>query len=247
MAIEKVKLDQYLVQQSLAQTHEEARGLILAGQVVVDDQRQDKVGYLVSPGQQVRVKNQRKFVGRGGNKLEGALDFYGLTTWIAEKSVLDLGASTGGFTDACLKAGAGKVVTVDIGTNQLAWTLRQDPRVECFEKTDLRDFKPRHDMTFDLVVGDLSFISLGAILPHILKLAPHPNTRFLLLVKPQFELPPQDIPQGGVVVSDADRQRCVREVSEKMASAGLMVSQPFNSLVKGRDGNQETFLLSERL
>ena len=251
----RVRVDALLVEQGLAPTLEMARALILAGRVVVRDQRAHSAGQLVRRDVTIRVKDGRgASVGRGVDKLQGALDDFGIADAFREAMVLDVGASTGGFTQTALTAGARRVYALDVGTNQLDWRLRTDARVVSIERTDVRDFVAPADVVFDWVVCDVSFTSIARIVPDLVRIAGL-RARLLLLVKPQFELPREMIPDGGVVSDDALRERAVSSVkSALIAALGETAGKEDSawrfmtreSRVAGRAGNREIFLLAER-
>jgi len=218
----------------------------MAGKVVVADQRVDKVGQLVDREAPIRIKDDgSRYVSRGGDKLASALEQLGLWSMLKGAAVLDVGASTGGFTDCCLQAGARSVIALDVGTGQLAWELRSDPRVISLEKTDLRDFDPSAYPPIDLVVADVSFNSLARLASGFRSAAPRPGTIFLLLVKPQFELEREDVPLGGIVVDPASRQRALDKVIDALIHEGLIVISTVESGVSGRKGNQEIFIYAK--
>lgn len=237
------KLEDLVVELGLAETLAKSRALIMAGEVVVNDQRVDKPGHLVLVGAQVRLKRESaRYVGRGGEKLAGAFEDFGVTDTLADSVVLDVGSSTGGFTDACLQAGARKVYALDVGTNQLAWSLRQDHRVVVLEKLDIRQLSPLEIEPPDWVVVDVSFISLKPLLSSLLQFGHGRTCRYLLLVKPQFELARHDVPEGGVVKSDVDRTQAVNSVREGLRSLGIHDVTAHDCRIPGREGNREVFL-----
>ena len=160
---QRVRLDAALIARGLADTPESARALIMSGEVMVNDQRMDKQGQLIDQSSNSRIRDDGKYVSRGGDKLAAAIEDFQLLDLFRDTVVLDVGASTGGFTDCCLQHGAKHVVAVDVGTNQLAWKLRTDPRVTSIEKTDIKDFLPSPTQTFDWVVTDVSFTSLSRL------------------------------------------------------------------------------------
>ncbi|TWW10027.1 TlyA family rRNA (cytidine-2'-O)-methyltransferase [Planctomyces bekefii] len=237
----KSRLDELLVAKGLAPTLSEARALIMAGKVVVGDQRQDKPGYKVPPGESVRIKQESRFVSRGGEKLWAAVHDLGVEREFQEKVVLDVGASTGGFTHCCLELGAKAVISLDVGVAQLAWQLRQDPRVTVLERTDLRLFEAQEHPPIDWVVADISFNSLGKLAGALRKAAPRAGTGFLLLIKPQFELPKGAVPKGGVVTDEAQRLAAIESASRALDAVGLVESRVVPSRVHGRSGNLEFF------
>jgi 23S rRNA (cytidine1920-2'-O)/16S rRNA (cytidine1409-2'-O)-methyltransferase len=214
------RLAELLVERGLAASVGEATALVMAGRVVVGDQRVDKAGALVDVAAEVRLKGDARFVSRAGEKLARACADLGLAAQVAGATVLDVGASTGGFTECCLELGAREVLALDVGTNQLAWSLRTDARVRVFEQTDLRAFARPDGVTIDLVVADVSFNSLARLAPAFLAAAGAPRLGFVLLVKPQFELARGEIPAGGVVADDAERARAVDHVAAAFAALG---------------------------
>ncbi len=207
---EKVRLDQLLVDRGLVESREKARRLILAGQVLVGDNQTVKAGTRVPCEAALLVKTPEKFVSRGGVKLEGALDFFGVDP--AGLVCLDLGASTGGFTDSLLQRGAVRVYAFDVGQNQLHWRIRQDPRVVVREGVNVRNLIA-NDLPepISLAVADLSFISLTLILPPVFALLPA-KADMLVLIKPQFELARGEVPRGGVVRDEALHQKAVEKI-----------------------------------
>ncbi len=237
----QIRLDEAMIERHLATSLPEAQAFIMAGKVVVGDQRVDKAGFLVRKGDTIRVKGQARFVSRAGEKLQGIVDLLGISSLWVGQTILDVGASTGGFTDVSLALGAKKVIALDVGTNQLAWELRQDDRVVSVEKTDIKHFKPELFPEIDLVVGDVSFTSLARLAPYLKHAAPKTGVHFLLLVKPQFELPREKVPAGGIV-EDADlRFEAVRQVTHAMAEVGVKEISVTDSPLKGRRGNLEVF------
>ncbi len=237
----KSRLDESLVRIGLADAIETAKALIMSGDVVVDDQRVDKPGTLVSEDAKIRLKDDGRFVSRGGDKLLAAVEDFGLLDRFKDAKVLDVGASTGGFTDCVLSLGAAHVTALDVGTAQLAWKLRQDPRVTSIEKTDIKKFVPNAGSSFDWVVADLSFTSLAKMIPDIVRAAP--RAKMILLIKPQFELPRDLIPEGGVVTNDKHRQLAVSLVEEACKKEGCVVDGLKEARVTGRQGNREIFIL----
>jgi len=245
----KQRLDKCLVDSGLAHDIKHAQALLLSGVVLVNDQPRDKAGDLVGPDDKVRLKNAKaqkgRFVSRGGEKLYGAILDFDIASSYEGAVALDIGASTGGFTDVLLKLGASKVYALDVGTNQLAWKLRNDPRVESMEKTDIRMIESPIDPAISQVVADVSFNSLTRLLPSILKAVPSQGVQFLLLVKPQFELPSALIPKGGVVTDVEHHKMALEIVTNAVASLGLKPCRVLASRLQGKEGNQEYFLLFE--
>ncbi len=238
----KISLLNLMIQRGLAVNEDQARGLIMAGQVIVDDQRVDKPGKLISSLAQLRVKGQNPYVSRGGAKLAGAVADLGLASEFNNSVVLDVGASTGGFTDCSLQLGARYVYAVDVGTNQLAWKLRNHPRIKSMEKTDIRTFESCIDSEISIVVADVSFTSLSNVLPSILRASPKSGVRYLLLIKPQFELDPSLVPVGGIVADEGLRQLAVNHVIATLAHLRFLNPTVIESKVAGRNGNKEVFI-----
>lgn len=236
----KPRLDELLVQKGLAETRARAQALILAGRVLVDDQPVPKAGTRVAEDANLRVRgDQHRYVSRGGDKLEGALQDLGVDPQGAV--VLDVGASTGGFTDCLLQHGAKRVIAVDVGTNQLALSLREDPRVRVFEQTNARHLEPKDfPEAIDLVTVDVSFISVRLLLEKIAEVAPRAD--LLILVKPQFEVGREQVGKGGVVRDDALREAALREVSEAAQTLGYTEMGHADSRLAGPKGNREIFL-----
>jgi len=242
--IKKERLDKMLVERGLAQSRERARALILAGKVVVNDHTVDKAGTQVAADLPIRLKGEDiPFVSRGGLKLEKALSVFGLKT--EDRVALDVGASTGGFTDCLLQRGAARVYAVDVGYGQLAWPLRQDPRVVNLERTNIRELTaealPERP---DLAVIDASFISLAKVLPATLRLlAEHAD--IVALIKPQFEVGPGQVGKGGVVSDPAQHARVLEKVRSLAESLNLSVADLIESPILGAKGNRE-FLIHLR-
>lgn len=236
------RLDAILVERGLAGDLKEARSLIMAGKVIVNDQRVDKPGTSFRQSVHVRVKEGGRFVSRGGDKLQGALVDLGMLEWVAGRSILDIGSSTGGFTDCLLQAGARRVVAVDVGTNQLAYELRTDPRVTVFEKQDVRTLNLESMPIMDLVVADVSFNSLSRLAEAFWKIQAASPLTYLLLVKPQFELDVELVDHGGVVPSVELQMQAVKQVQDAFADLGGSDFESCPSKVAGRTGNQEHFL-----
>lgn len=233
----KERLDKLLVTRGLADTRTKAQALILAGQVFSGQQRLDKAGQLVALDAPLAVKETMPFVGRGGLKLAAALDHFQIEA--AGKVCLDIGASTGGFTDCLLQRGAARVVAVDVGHGQIDWKLRQDARVEVRENINAR-YLTREDFSerFDLVVMDVSFISLTKILPVVPPLLD--SSAFVLaLIKPQFEVGRAEVGKGGIVRDEVAQQRVVEEIVQFAASIGLHSRGVIDSPILGADGNRE--------
>lgn len=236
----KSRLDDLLVRRGFADSLSTARAMIMSGDVIVDDQRIDKPGTTVGESSIIRLKDEGKFVSRGGDKLEAAIQDLNLSDQFRGKHVLDVGASTGGFTDCVLSHGAASVIALDVGTAQLAWKLRLDQRVRSVEKTDIKNFAPSESEFLDWVVADVSFTSLAKLVPDIRRVAPEASV--LLLVKPQFELPREMVPAGGIVTSDEDRRMALRHVREALEAHGYETRAAIDARVAGKQGNREIFI-----
>jgi len=239
------RVDKLVVERGLADSREKARRLILAGDVLVDEAPVDKPGSMVRADAEIRLRRpQKSFVGRGGEKLRGAIDALGLDP--SGLRVLDVGASTGGFTDCLLQRGALAVTALDVGKGQLDWKLYSDPRVLVIEGVNARYLDPRDfPEPFDLATLDLSFISLTKVLPAIVPLV-KPQGMLLMLVKPQFELSPSDIERGGLVRDEGKHREAIASVARAAEGLGLRVEGVVPSPIRGATGNQEYFLLARR-
>src|SRR5262245_8370422 len=239
----KTRLDVALVQPGLAETPAAAQRLVMAGLVFSGDRRLDKPGHAIAADQPIEVRSQpHPYVSRGGLKLAKALDHFAIP--VAGRIALDVGASTGGFTDCLLQRGAAKVYAVDVGTNQLAWKLRQDPRVVSMEKTNIRDVT-RADVSqpIDLIVCDASFIGLRTALPAALALAA-PVAHLVALIKPQFEVGKGRVGKGGIVRDPALHAEVCTTISDWLAAqAGWRVLGVTESPIEGAEGNKE-FLIA---
>lgn len=234
----KKRLDLLLVERGLAASRERARALILAGKVVVDDQRIDKAGHQVDTQAVIRLKSgDIPYVSRGGLKLAGALAAF--TVQVGGTVALDVGASTGGFTDCLLQHGALKVYAVDVGYGQLAWSLRDDPRVINLERCNIRHLQ--RDALAEipqLAVIDASFISLTNILPNVLHLLT-PQADIIALIKPQFEVGRGQVGKGGIVKDAALHEQVVERICALALESGCRVHGVVESPVLGSKGNRE--------
>ncbi len=235
-----MRLDERLVAEGLAESRSRAEALIRAGRVLVDDVPVDKPGHSVRAEAQLRVRGaSRRFASRGGEKLAGALVDLGVDP--GGRACLDLGASTGGFTDCLLQAGARSVVAVDVGYGQLDATLRRDPRVVVLERTNARSLEREAvPERVDLVTIDVSFISVRLLLPRIAELAP--GAELLVLVKPQFEVGKGQVGRGGVVRDPALRASAVASVRACAEQLGYRALGEAESRLPGPKGNREVFL-----
>ncbi len=239
-ATKKIRLDTLLVERGLAETRTKAQAMILAGEVWVDSKPVTKAGARVAAGARLELRSARlRFASRGGEKLDGALEDFCLP--VEGKVCLDIGASTGGFTDCLLQRGAARVYAVDVNTSQLAWKLRQDARVIPVEKN--ARYLTAQDISepVELVTVDVSFISVTKLLPALVSLV-RPGTEFLILVKPQFELERGAVGRGGIVREPELQARAIARVRRAVEAAGLEVCGVVPSRLGGAEGNQEFFL-----
>src|SRR5580704_10829248 len=236
----RTRLDLALVDRGLAESLQKAQAMILAGEVRVNNIAVQKAGAPVSADGRIEVKSrQLKYASRGGLKLEGALEDFSINP--AGLVCLDAGASTGGFTDCLLQQGAARVFAVDVNIAQLAWKLQQDPRVTAIER-NARELKVTDiPEKVDLVVADVSFISVCKILASASACA-KPDANFLILIKPQFELPRQDVATGGIVKDVRLHEKAIASVRKCAESAGLDCVKVCPSRLTGAEGNQEYFL-----
>ncbi len=232
------RLDLILVQKGLCPSREQAKRLIMAGEVMLGDEVITKPGWLVRQDAQLRIKEPPRFVSRGGLKLEGALEHFGIS--VQDFVALDVGASTGGFTDCLLQRGATKVYAFDVGTNQMVWKLRSDPRVVCRENFNVRHMQPGDvPEQVDIIVADVSFISLTLVLPGALA-ALKPGGQALVLVKPQFELSREEIGKGGIVREPELHEKACQRIRDFVAAQpGLEWKGITESSIQGTDGNRE--------
>jgi 23S rRNA (cytidine1920-2'-O)/16S rRNA (cytidine1409-2'-O)-methyltransferase len=235
----KLRLDQLLVGKGLFVSREQAQRAVMAGEVKVGTRIAAKPSQLLEADAAIAVKPTRKYVGRGALKLEGALDHFKIE--VHGKVALDIGASTGGFTDCLLQQGAAKVYAVDVGYGQLDWKLRNDPRVIALEKLNARFLSREHvPELVDLCVIDVSFISLTLILPNAFDLVT-PGGVVLALIKPQFELQRADVGSGGIVGDPELHQRAQDKIVQFVTRLGHIATGIVPSAIKGTDGNQEFF------
>ena len=239
----KVRLDQALVERGLAETRAAAQRLVMAGLVFSGERRFDKPGHAIPAETVLEVRGQpHPYVSRGGLKLEKALDHFAIP--VARRIALDVGASTGGFTDCLLQRGAAKVYAVDVGTNQLAWKLRSDPRVVSMEKTNIRSVtRAQVPEPVDLIVCDASFIGLRTALPAALALAA-PGAHLVALIKPQFEVGKGRVGKGGIVRDPDLHAEVCRTISDWLSTQpGWRVLGLVDSPIEGAEGNKE-FLIA---
>jgi 23S rRNA (cytidine1920-2'-O)/16S rRNA (cytidine1409-2'-O)-methyltransferase len=235
----KQRIDQLLVDRQLVESREKARALILAGHVLVNGQREDKAGHAVPVDASIELAELPRYVSRGGLKLEAALDHFGID--VTGKLALDVGSSTGGFTDCLLQHGAARVYAIDVGTGQLDWKLRNDPRVIVHEQVNARYLgKAQVPELVNLAVCDVSFISVTMILPVLPDLLAE-SAEMVVLVKPQFELERHQIGKGGIVRDPQLHQLACVRVEQAVRALGF-VAELMPSPILGAEGNHE-FLL----
>ncbi len=245
MKKEKLRLDVLLFRRSLAESRQRAQAMVAAGNVIVNGVKIDKAGALVPEDAELRILGGAPpFVSRGGLKLEAALKEFHVS--IAGKTALDVGASTGGFTDCLLQHGAEKIYAVDVGYGQLAWKLRQDPRVVVLERVNIRTIdQSLVPVPVDIAVIDVSFISLEKVLSPVLKVL-KPHSEIIALIKPQFEVGREHVGKGGIVRDDAAREAAVKRVEDFVRGLGLEVKGVIPSPITGQDGNMEFLIYAVR-
>jgi len=235
---QKTRLDQALVERGLIDSREKAQRAVMAGMVRVDGEKVTKAGTAVKADALVELIGQDRYVGRGGHKLEGALKAFGIDP--TDAICLDVGASTGGFTDCLLQHGAAKVYAIDVGHNQLVWKIRSDPRVVAQEGVNARHLTPAEiPEPIDLAVADVSFISLTLILPPAVALL-SPGGQMIVLIKPQFELARGQVGKGGIVRDPALHEEAVRKIERFVDDSGLATWRGvIPSPLTGTKGNRE--------
>lgn len=241
------RIDTLLVELGMADSQSRAQALVMSGLVLADEKRVEKPSESFSDDITIRVKGDvesNRFVSRAGLKLEHALSHFEIDP--SGMTCIDIGSSTGGFTDCLLQKGAVHVSAIDSGTNQMVWQLRNDDRVDLREKNNARNLKPSDfDFAFDLAVVDVSFISATKILPAIFQLLKR-NGKAIVLIKPQFEVRKGEVGKGGIVREPEKHERVVNEVNESALSVGFKVSGLTDSPILGAEGNKEFLALYER-
>lgn len=257
----KERLDKLIVSRGLVESREMAKALILEGKVFVNGEKITKAGTVVSEDAKIFLNEvDSPYVSRGGLKLESAIDFFNIN--VSNRIIMDVGASTGGFTDCLLKMGAKKVFCIDVGYGQLAWSLRKDPRVIIMERTNVRyldridwhkdpryrgqDFEELKSRNIDMAVIDISFISLKKVISAVLHFL-NINGEVLSLVKPQFEVGKGEIGRGGIVKEEEKRLKAVNDIQKHFESLGLKTIGVFKCPITGQKGNIEYFLYMVRL
>ncbi len=237
------RLDKLLLEKGFVESREKAKALIMAGKVLVDGRVVDKPGTKLKGDEKIELLKTCRYVSRGGEKLEGALKKFKINPsgWV----VLDVGSSTGGFTDCLLQHGAKKVYAVDVGKAQMDYRLREDPRVVLYEKTDARELSSEHiPERVDLITVDVSFISATKVLPTVVNFL-HQRGLLLVLVKPQFELCPKKVKKG-IVRERHHRKEAVLKLVNFLREIGFKVLRITKAYPKGAKGNEEFFILSSR-
>ena len=240
----KQRLDIALVERGLVETRARAQALVMAGEVLVDGQRADKPGMPVKTEAHIELKATLPYVSRGGLKLAHALEVFHISNRVKDKVALDIGASTGGFTDVLLQNGTQRVYAVDVGTNQLAWKLRQDPRVVVMEQTNIRYLDSLPEQA-DLATADVSYIGLELVTPTALKLT-KPDAFFLFLIKPQFEAGREQVGKGGVVRDPQVHRDVIMRLAQTWRQVGLHVGGLTRSPITGPAGNIEYLAYLEK-
>lgn len=241
----KKRLDEHLVENKLSPTRSQARNFIKDGFVKVNGNVQKKPGYLIGPDDTIWIQSRSRYASRGGFKLEAALEHFNIDP--TGLNCLDVGASTGGFTDCLLQRGAKHVTAVDVGTNQLIDSLKNDPRVTSYENTNIKSFSETVEVaqnmtnTCDLSVIDVSFISLTQVLVHVTNLI-KPSGHILALFKPQFEGGPEALNNQGVVREPTKREKILKDFLMWCKEQGYKVAKPLESPIIGKKGNHEYFL-----
>jgi 23S rRNA (cytidine1920-2'-O)/16S rRNA (cytidine1409-2'-O)-methyltransferase len=247
--VKRERIDKLLVERGLVTSRTKAQAMIMAGVVLVDEQLVTKPSEEFTPGARIRLKGaddpNLRYASRAGAKLEAALREFHIE--VKGRLCLDVGASTGGFTDCLLQHGARMVVAIDVGHNQIDWRLRNDPRVEVREGINARYLRPADfNELFDLATIDVSFISARRILPAVGPLLTD-RGRVITLIKPQFEVGKGEVGRGGIVTDPDRHQRVVCEVNQTAEQSGLRVSGVIDSPIRGAEGNQEFLALYERV
>ena len=242
------RIDKLLVQRGLAESRTKAQAMVMAGIVLVNEQRVAKPSDAIPANAEIRIKGSEdpasRYVGRGGVKLEAALSHFQID--VSNLDCLDVGASTGGFTDCLLQHGARRVIAIDVGHNQIDWRLRTDPRVEVREGVNARYLKPDDfEAQFDLIVMDVSFISATKIFAAIVPLLKKAG-RLVLLIKPQFEVGRGEVGKGGIVRDPEKHARVIAEVNQAANLLGLRARNVIESPLRGADGNVEFLALYEK-
>ncbi len=235
----KIRLDQYIMELGLAGSRNRAQELIKEGFVLLNEKICNKPAKEIKKGSNVSIVEQRQWVSRGGKKLFEALKIFKIK--VKGKIALDVGSSTGGFTQVLLHEGAKKIIAVDVGTDQLHSCLRNVPRISVLEKTDIRDISSSLTGFFDLVVVDVAFISISKIIKHV-EIVSKKGGNIILLYKPQFEVGKQNISKSGLVKKKTDTQKRLSDFLNSLDNSGLDFLRSKNANITGKKGNQEIFI-----
>ena len=240
----KQRIDKLMMERGLAPSRERAQALIIAGRVLVNEQKIEKPGSTVESESAIRLLgDDMRYVSRGGLKLERALEHWAIG--VTDKTCMDVGASTGGFTDCLLQHGAARVIAIDTGYGQIDMKLRNDPRVELHEKSNARYLKPEEiSRPINLVVMDVSFISATIVLPAVVQASA--TEAIVVLVKPQFEVGRENVGKGGIVRDESAQKMAVAKVSTCLTQLGFEVRAPIDSPILGAEGNREFLLYGTR-
>ena len=239
-----MRLDQYILELGLAESRNSAQELIREGSVLLNEEICKKPAKEIKKGSKVSIVEQRQWVSRGGKKLFDALKSFEIE--VDGKTVMDVGSSTGGFTQVLLQKGAAKIMAVDVGTNQLHSSLRNIPRISVFEQTDIRDISAKFKDFFDLVVVDVSFISLLKIIRDI-EVVAKKGGHIILLYKPQFEAGRKNISKNGLVKKEVDTQKMLNDFLISIEESSLNFVKSKDALIRGKKGNQEIFVYLKRI
>ena len=240
----KMRLDQYILELGLAVSRNSAQELIREGSVLINEEICKKPAKEIKIRSKVSIVEQRQWVSRGGKKLFDALKSFEIK--VEGKTVMDVGSSTGGFTQVLLQEGAAKIMAVDVGKNQLHPSLRKIPRISVLEQTDIRDISAKFKDFFDLVVVDVSFISLFKIIEDIQVIAKK-GGHIILLYKPQFEVGRKNISKNGLVKKEVDTQKTLSDFLISLDKSSLNFVKSKNAQIKGKKGNQEIFIHLKRI
>lgn len=241
----KLRIDRLLIERGIVESRERGQAMILAGNVLVNGQKVEKAGALVPEDSDIRILGEpMPYVSRGGLKLEAALREFKIS--VTGRTAMDVGASTGGFTDCLLQHGCRKVYAVDVGYGQLAWKLRQDPRVISIERTNIREIDPALiPEQIGIAVIDASFISLEKVIPPVLPFLAR-DSEIIALIKPQFEVGKGQVGKGGIVRGETARKAVVERIVEFVREQGLEVKGVMQSPITGQDGNVEFLIFAAR-
>lgn len=238
--MKKMRIDRLLLKQGFVSSREKAQALIMEGKVRVNGELVDKPGRMVSPESEIQVNAEKRYVSRGGEKLEGALKEFNIN--LAGKIAMDVGASTGGFTQCLLEHGATRVYAIDVGYGIIAEKLRKDPRVVLFERTNIRYLrKEAIPEEIDLATIDVSFISLKLVLPKVKEFIKK-DGEIVALIKPQFEVGKGEVEKGGVIRDERKLKRVIEEIRKFSETIGLTPLKVIESPITGKDGNREFFI-----